>query len=163
MDDIRLEDLEETCKKIHKVLAKMVAVRMVQILNMYVEETANLQVRYSTWVREWLRRYDEEGLEGLLDLPRCGWFRRIARGVMDGIITNVAGCRITPAELQQHIRVQTGTSFHITYVRNIMHPYDLSPKVAQKIHISWQVEMLSGTEDTASNDEFHAWKRRGLP
>ena len=30
---------------------------------------------------------------------------------------------------------QTGTSLHITYVRKIMHLYNLSPKVAQKRHI----------------------------
>ena len=46
----------------------MVAVRMVRVLNISVEETANLQVRCPTWVRDWLRHYDEEGLEDLRDL-----------------------------------------------------------------------------------------------
>ena len=41
---------------------------MVRVLNMSVEETANLQVHCPTWVRDWLRRYDEEGLEGIRDL-----------------------------------------------------------------------------------------------
>ena len=41
-----------------------------------------------------------------------------------------------PVELQQYMRAQTGTSFHTTYVRKIMHSYNLSPKVAQKIHIN---------------------------
>ena len=138
MDDTKREELEKACKKEkdHKVRTRMVAVRMVRVLNMSVEETANLQVHCPTWVRDWLRRYDEGGLEGLRDLPRCGRPRRILRNVMDEIIANVAGCRITPMGLQQYIRAQTGTSLHITYVRKIMRLYNLSPKVAQKIHIN---------------------------
>ena len=114
----------------------MVAVRMVRVLNISVDETANLQVHCPTWVRDWLRRYDEGGLEGLRDLPRCGRPRRILRNVMDEIIAKVADCRITPMGLQLYIRAQTGTRFHITYVRKIMRLYNLSPKVAQKIHIN---------------------------
>ena len=55
---------------------------------------------------------------------------------MDAIVANVAGCRITPVGMQQYIRAQTGTSLHIKYVRKIMRLYNLSPKVAQKIHIN---------------------------
>ena len=91
MDDIKREELEKTCKKIHKVRARIVAVRMVRVLNMSVEETASIQVHCPTWIRDWLRRYDEEGL---LDL-QMRQPRRIPRNVMDGIIANVAGYRIT--------------------------------------------------------------------
>lgn len=136
MDYIKREKLKTACKKIHKVRTRMVAVRMVRVLNMFVDETASILVHCPTWVRDWLRRYDEGGLEGLRDLPRCGRPRRILRNVMDGIIANMADCRIAPMGLQQYIRAQTGTSFHIAYVRKIMRLYNLSPKVAQKIHIN---------------------------
>ena len=63
MNDIKREELEKTCKKIHKVRIRMVAVRMVRVLDMSVEGTANLQVRCPTWVWDWLRHYDEGGLE----------------------------------------------------------------------------------------------------
>ena len=135
MDDIKREELEKAYKN-YKARTRMVAVRMVRVRNMPVEETASILVHCPTWVRDRLRRYDEGGLEGLRDLPRCGRSRRILRNVMDGMIANVAGCRITPMGLQQYIRVQTGTSLHITYVRKIMRLYNLSPKVAQKIHIN---------------------------
>ena len=114
----------------------MVAVRMVRVLSISVEEIANLQVHCPTWVRNRLRRYDEGGLEGLRDLPRCGRPRRIPRNVMEGIIANVVDCRLTPVGPQQYIRVQTGTSLHITYVRRIMHQYNLSPKIVQRLHIN---------------------------
>ena len=135
MDDTKREELEKACKN-YKVRTRMVAVRMVRVLNMSVEETADILVWCPTWVRDWLCRYDEEGLEGLRDLPRCGRPRRILRGVMDAIVANVAGCRITPVDLQQYIRAQTGTRFHITHIRKIMRLYNLSPKVAQKIHVN---------------------------
>ena len=79
MDDTKREELEKTCKKEkdHKVRARMVAVRMVRVLNMSVDETASILVRCPTWVCDRLRRYDEGGLEGLRDLPRCGRPRRI--------------------------------------------------------------------------------------
>ena len=67
MDDIKREEFEKACKreKGHKVWVRMVAVRMVRVSNMSVEETVSIQVRCPTWVRDWLRRYDEEGLRDL--------------------------------------------------------------------------------------------------
>ena len=91
MDDTKREELEKACKN-YKVRTRMVAVRMVRVLNMSVEETASILVHCPTWVRDWLRRYDED----LRDLPRCGRPRRITRDAMDAIVANVAGCRITP-------------------------------------------------------------------
>ena len=57
MDDIKRGDLEKACKKIHEVRARMVAIRMVRVLNMSVE-TAGLQVRCPTWARDGLRRFE---------------------------------------------------------------------------------------------------------
>ena len=63
MDNTKREELEKARKRIHKVRTWMVAVRMVRVRNMPVGETADILIRYSTWVRDWLRRYDEGGLE----------------------------------------------------------------------------------------------------
>ena len=48
-----------------------IAVRMVRAPNMSADETADILVHCPTWIRDWLCRYDEGGLEGLRDLPRC--------------------------------------------------------------------------------------------
>ena len=71
MNDTKREELEKACKKEkdHKVRARMVAVRMVRVRNMSVEEAADNLVRCPNWVCKWLRRYDEGGLQGLRDLP----------------------------------------------------------------------------------------------
>ena len=67
MDDMKLEDLEKAYKKIHKVRTRMVAVRMVRVRNMSVEETASITVRCPTWIHHRLRRYDEGGVRKYLE------------------------------------------------------------------------------------------------
>ena len=61
MNDTKREELEKACKKEkdQKVRTKMVAVRMVRVLDMSVDETADILVRCPMWVRNWLRRYDD--------------------------------------------------------------------------------------------------------
>ena len=65
MNDTKREELEKACKKEkdQKVQTRMIAVRMVRVRNMSVSETADIQGRCPNWVRDWLRRYDEGGLE----------------------------------------------------------------------------------------------------
>ena len=64
MDDIKREELEKVCKN-YKVWTRMVAVRMARVLNIFVEKAASLQIRCPTWVREWLRRYNDRDFEGI--------------------------------------------------------------------------------------------------
>ena len=54
MDDTKREELEKACKKEkdHKVRTRMVAVRMVRVRNMTVEETADIQRCDPNWVRD---------------------------------------------------------------------------------------------------------------
>ena len=67
MDDTKLEELEKAYKN-YKVRARMVAVRMVRVCNMFVNETADIQGCSPNWVRNWLRRFDGD-LKGLWDRP----------------------------------------------------------------------------------------------
>ena len=96
MDDTKLEELEKAYKKEkhHKVRARMVAVRMVCVRNLSMNETVDIQGRSPNLVRNWLRRYDEGGLEGLRDLPRCGRPRRILRIIEYDLISSRAMDRI---------------------------------------------------------------------
>ena len=70
MNDTKWEELEKACKKEkdQKVRTRMVAVRMVRVLNMSADETAGILVHCPTWVRDRLRCYDEGDLEGFRDL-----------------------------------------------------------------------------------------------
>ena len=134
MDDTKLEELEKAYKKEkdYKIRIRMVTVRMVRVRNMSVNETADIQGRSPNWVRNRLRRFDDGGLKGLRNLPRCGRPRRIPLDVIHGIIAKVSSRRITPLELQQSIHKDTGVKLHITYVRKIMHQHNLSPKAPRR-------------------------------
>ena len=94
MDDTKREELEKACKKEkdHKVRTRMVAVRMVRVLSMSVDETANIMVHCPTWVSDWLRRYDR----GLRDLPRSGRPTKIPREIMKRIIDSAVRPGCTP-------------------------------------------------------------------
>ena len=95
MNDTKREELEKACKKkCHNVHARMVAVRMVRILNMSVEKTAAFRYGAPHCSTTGCAVTTKEALKAP-DLPRCRRPRRIPRSVMDDIIANVAGCRIT--------------------------------------------------------------------
>ena len=53
MDNTKREELEKACRKEkdHKVRARMVAIRMVRVRNMSVEETAGMLVRCPNRIR----------------------------------------------------------------------------------------------------------------
>ena len=54
MNDTKREELEKACKKEkdQKVRTRMVAVRMVRVRNMSVDETADILVHCPTWVHD---------------------------------------------------------------------------------------------------------------
>ena len=138
MDETKREELKKACRKEKDpmVAARMLAVHMVYVRKAGIGETAAHLMRSARWVRNWLRRYDEGGLEGLRDLPRSGRPRRIPRETIEQIINKTVQPKCTPAGLQKRIHEETGTKLHITYIRKIMRMYDLSPKESQRVHIN---------------------------
>ena len=88
-----------------------------------IDETAAHLMRSARWVRNWLHRYDEGGLDGLRDLPRSGRPRRIPRETIEQIVNKTVQLKCTPAGLQKRIHEETGTKLHITlkimYVRPV--------------------------------------------
>ena len=138
MNNAKREELEKACKKEknHKIQTRMITVRIVRARNISMDDTVDILIRCPNWVRNRLRRYDEGGLEGLRDLPRCGRPRSIKNRIRGVIISRTSGSGITPARLQQQISEEVGVRLHITYVRKIIHAYDLSPKAPKKVHIN---------------------------
>ena len=72
MDEAEREELKEAYRKGKdpRVVARMLAVRMVYVRKAGIDETAAHLMRSTRWVRNWLHRHDEGGLDGLRDLPR---------------------------------------------------------------------------------------------
>lgn len=53
-----------------RVRARILAVHMVRVRKKSVDETAADPLQSEKWVRNWLGRYDQGGLDSLRDLPR---------------------------------------------------------------------------------------------
>ena len=138
MDETKREELKKACRKEKdlRVVARMLAMHVVYVCKAGIDETAAHLMRFARWVRNWLHRYDEGGLEGLRDLPRSGRPRRIPREAIEQIIDKAIQPKGTPAGLQKRIHEETGTKLHTTYIRKIMRMYDLSPKESQRVHIN---------------------------
>ena len=81
MDETKREELKKACReeKDPMVAARMFAVHMVYVRKAGIDGTAAHLMRSARWVRNWLHRYDEGGLEGLRDLPRSGRFMQTRR------------------------------------------------------------------------------------
>ena len=130
MDDTKREELEKACKKEkdHKVRTRIVAVRMVRVLNMSVDETASIMVTVPRGSVTGCSVMTKEDLKAHSGSSQIGRPRRITRWT--------PSLQTWQAAVDAAIHTKTGTSLHITYVRKIMRLYNLSPKVAQKIHIN---------------------------
>ena len=74
MDETKREGLKKASRKEKDLMvaARMLAVHMAYVRKAGIDETAAHLMRSARWVRNWLRRYDEGGLEGLRDLPWGG-------------------------------------------------------------------------------------------
>ena len=140
MDDMKREEVEKTCKKIHKIQARVVAVRMVYVRNMSVSETAYIQGLCPNRVRNLLHRYDEGGLEGLRDLPKCG------RPVI--LLDNAAYHRYKAVD--EFVKSACG-EIRLVYLP----PY--TPQL-NPIEIQWRVlkDMLAGRYFGSTNDLIRA-------
>ena len=138
MDSTRREELEKACRKEKdsRVILRMVAVHMVRVRKLSIDETAANLMRSDRWVHTWLKRFDAGGLDGFRDLPRSGRPPKIPRGIMARIIGQAVQPKCTPRELQRIIREETGSRMYITNVRKAMHRHGLTPKIPQKVHIN---------------------------
>ena len=72
MDETEREELKEVYRKEKdpRVVAKMFTVHTVYVRKAGIDDTAAHLMRSVGWVRNWLHRYDEGGLDDLRDLPR---------------------------------------------------------------------------------------------
>ena len=72
MEEIKREGLKEAYRKEKdpRAVARMLAVHMAHVREAGIDETVAHLMRSARWVRNWLHRYDEGGLDDLRDLLR---------------------------------------------------------------------------------------------
>ena len=80
MNEMDKEDLKKAYRseKDPKIRAKIFAVYMLSVCEESIGRTATNLMQSERWVHDWLKRYDEGGLDSLRDLLRPGIVTAVA-------------------------------------------------------------------------------------
>jgi len=94
---------------------------------------ATLLKVHLTTVQSWLRRFREDGFEGLLESPRCGAPRKLNKKQEDfikkkieSLSKNAVGGYITGKDLQKMLKEQKGVNCSLRTVYNTLHRLNFS-------------------------------------
>ena len=130
--------------------------RMLLVLNVVYDKQIPAQVardlhRSKTWASDWLKRYREEGLEGLKDRPKSGRPPDIPGEVVYEIKKELASNRqgwTTKQAEDLIVRKSDGIRYHYTHIYRLMHKWGFKQKVPRKVHVN-----------TASREEKEHFKK----
>lgn len=158
-------DLKEAYRneKDSRIRARMLAVHMVRTRKKSIDETAADLMQSERWVHNWLKRYDEGGLDTLRVLPRPGGPRTVSKATIDRIIDRM----VPPDALPQHCRgayarrrEQNRTS--PTSERSCAGAV-CPPRDPRGFTSTGRAKKPSGTGSIGSIDSFRAWKMPDSP
>ncbi len=108
--------------------------------------------RSNPWASDWLKRYDEEGKEGLRDRTKCGrslvMSEEISFSIKKELISNSKQGRTTK-QVEELIVKKSGIKYHYTHIYSILRKWGFKQKVPRKVHIN-----------TASQEAKEIFKKR---
>ena len=119
------------------LLVRLAAVRDVLKVGMGADDVAEMVDVCPNTVRNWMRRFEADKLDGLRDLPCLGRPGKIPAGKI-ARFTRLLRClsRITPAEARALLHEKTGKWLHVTNIRKIMRRADMTRKVPTAVHVN---------------------------
>jgi len=130
--------------------------RMLLVLNVVYEKQIPAQVardlhRSRTWASDWLKRYREEGIEGLKNRTKSGRPPDIPEETVYEIKNELASSKQgwTTKQVEDLIVRKSGTRYHYTHIYRLMHKLGFKQKVPRKVHVN-----------TASNEEKERFKKQ---
>jgi putative transposase len=130
--------------------------RMLLVLNVVYQGKVPAHVardlhRNRTWACVWLKRYAEEGLEGLKNKPRSGRPSELSEEDIYSIKTTLKESNQgwTTKQVKAMIIEKSGIKYHYTHIYRILRKWGFRQKVPRKVHIN-----------TASLEEKYAFKKR---
>ena len=102
---------------------------------------------------DWLKRYREEGLEGLKDRPKSGRPTDISEEIAYEIKKRISIQQTTRIDYKTQIqdlivRNSGGIRYHYTHIYRLMHKWGFKQKVPRKVHVN-----------TASKEEKERFKK----
>jgi transposase len=130
--------------------------RMLLVLNVVynniipVQEARDLH-RSRTWASDWLKRYSEEGLEGLRNRTKSGRPTEIPENISYQIKKELKESNQgwTTKQVEELIVKKSGIKYHYTHIYRVLRKWGFKQKVPRKIHVN-----------TASKEEKKAFKKR---
>jgi putative transposase len=130
--------------------------RMLLVLNVVYQGKISAHVardlhRNRTWACVWLKRYEEEGLEGLRNKPRSGRPSELSEEDIHSIKTTLKESNQgwTTKQVEAMIIEKSGIKYHYTHIYRILRKWGFRQKVPRKVNIN-----------TASKEEKDAFKKR---
>ena len=129
--------------------------RMLLVLNVVYDRDIPAQVskhlhRSRTWASDWLKRYREEGIEGLQDKKRSGRPPDIPKDIVIKIKDELSSSKQgwTTKQVYNIIVRESGIHYHHIYIYTLLHRWGFKQKVPRKIHVK-----------TASKEEKEDFKK----
>jgi putative transposase len=130
--------------------------RLLLVLNVVYQDMVAAHVardlhRNRSWACTWLKRYDQEGIEGLKDRPKSGRHPKVSREIEYNIKTilkeNNQGW--TTKQIEKLIIRETGIRYHYTHIYPVYFVDGDLNIVPRKVHVN-----------TASKEEKNEFKKR---
>ena len=129
--------------------------RMLLMLNVVYDkhtpaQTARDLHRSKTWASDWLKRYREEGIEGLKDRTKSGRPPNIPEEIAYKIKSQLSSSKQgwTTKQVNDIIIQESGIQYHQIYIYTLLRKWGFKQKVPGKVHVN-----------TASNEEKERFKK----
>ena len=94
--------------------------------------------RSNPWASDWLKRYDEEGLEGLKDRTKSGRPSEISEEISYQIKKELKESNKgwTTKQVEELIIKKSGIKYHYTHIYRILRKWGFKQKVPRKVHVN---------------------------
>jgi putative transposase len=129
--------------------------RMLLVLNVVYDKHIPAQVardlhRSRTWASDWLKRYREEGIEGLRDKSKSGRPPEIPQEIVYKIKSKLSSSKQgwTTKQVNDIIVRESGIHYHHIYIYTLLHRWGFKQKVPRRVHVN-----------TASKEEKEDFKK----
>jgi putative transposase len=122
--------------KVKERLPFVIKVKYDNIIPAYASDELH---RSRPWGLYWLKRYREEGIEGLKNRPKSGRHPDIPEEKVQEIKNELASNKQgwTTKQIEDLIvRKSGGTRYHYTHIYRLMHKWGFKQKVPRKTHVN---------------------------
>lgn len=129
--------------------------RMLLVLNVTYDKQIPAQVardlhRSRTWASDWLKRYREEGIEGLKNRSKSGRPQEIPQEIAYKIKSQLSFSKQgwTTKQVNDIIVRESGVQYHQIYIYTLLRKWGFKQKVPRRVHVN-----------TASREEKERFKK----